>query len=42
MMPLVRRKLSILVAMIMLRSLPMHDDRVIGLKLQGEPVLGPL
>ena len=42
MMPLVRRKLSILVAMILLRSLPAHDDKAIGLKFQGELVLGPL
>ena len=42
MMPLVRRKLSILVAMILLRSLPMQGDKAIGLKLQGELVLGPL
>ena len=42
MMPLVRRKLSILVATIMLRSLPAHDDKAIGLKLQGELVLGRL
>ena len=42
MMPLVRRKLSILVAIILLRSLPTHDDKAIGLKFQGEFVLGPL
>ena len=42
MMPLLRRKLSIFVAMILLRSLPVHDDRAIGLKLLGELVSEPL
>ena len=42
MIPLVRRQLSILVAIILLRSLPTHDDKAIGLMLQGELVLGPL
>ena len=41
-MPLVRRKLFILVAMILLRNLLTHDNKAIGLKLQGELVLGPL
>ena len=42
MMPLVRRKFSNLVTIILLRSLPTHDDKAIGLKLPGELVLGPL
>ena len=42
MMPFWRRKRSILVAMILLRSLPTHEERAIGLKLLGELTSEPL